>query len=209
MVYSVDIYDKKWKVVSTVDLNENVFVEGNINKSLIHEYLLLQSSNVRNNIACVKWRWAIAGSGRKLYKQKGTGNARVGDKNSPIRKWWWVAFGPRWERSFEKAMNKKARRSALMWMITLKAMDKNILGLKDFDLSAPKTKEMLDIIKNIWLENKKLLIVLEKKNENIEKSIRNIPNVKYITVGYLNPIDVMWSNKVVFLESALKTINVK
>ncbi len=76
MVYSVDIYDKKGKVVSTVDLNEDVFVDANINESLIHEYVLLQSSNARNNIACTKGRWEIAGSGKKLYKQKGTGNAR-------------------------------------------------------------------------------------------------------------------------------------
>ncbi len=209
MVYSVDIYDKKGKVVSTVDLNEDVFVDTNINESLIHEYVLLQSSNARNNIACTKGRWEIAGSGKKLYKQKGTGNARSWDRNSPVRKGGGIAFGPRGERNFEKAMNKKARRSALMGMITLKVKDSDVLGLKSFDLAEPKTKDLIDVIKNIGLEWKKTLFVLDAKNENIEKSLRNIVNVKYITIGYLNPLDIMAANKVVFFETALEKINSK
>lgn len=209
MAYSVDIYDKKGKVVSTVNLNEEIFADGNVNEWLIHEYVLLQASNARNNIACVKGRGDIAGSGRKLYKQKGTWNARPWDKNSPVRKWWWVAFWPRWERNFEKAMNKKARKTALMGIITMRAKDQDIIWLKDFDLSEPKTKELIDVVKNIWLENKKSLFVLGSKNENIQKSLRNIANVKYITIGYLNPLDVMSANKVVFFETALEAINSK
>ena len=209
MVYSVDIYDKKWKVVSTIDLNGNVFADENINESLIHEYVLLQSSNARNNIACTKWRGEIAWSGRKIFKQKGTGNARAWDRNSPVRKGWWVAFWPRWERNFEKAMNKKARKLALMGIITLKAKEKSILWLKDFDLSQPKTKDLLDVVKNIWIDGKKTLFVLGSKNENIEKSLRNIVNVKYITIGYLNPLDIMSAKKVVFFETALNAINSK
>ncbi|AHB40846.1 50S ribosomal protein L4 [candidate division SR1 bacterium RAAC1_SR1_1] len=209
MVYSVDIYDKKGKVVSTVDLNEDIFADGNVNESLIHEYVILQASNARHNIACTKGRGEIAGSGRKIFKQKGTGNARAGDRNSPVRKGGGVAFGPRGERNFEKAMNKKARRNALMGIITLKAKDKALLGLKDFDLTEPKTKDLLDIVKNIGIEGKKALFVLGSKNQNIEKSLRNIANVKYITVGYLNPLDVMSASKVVFFETALQAINSK
>ncbi|MDD3262307.1 MAG: 50S ribosomal protein L4 [Candidatus Absconditabacteria bacterium] len=209
MVYSVDIYDKKGKVVSTIDLNGDVFADENINEGLIHEYVLLQSSNARNNIACTKGRGEIAGSGRKIFKQKGTGNARAGDRNSPVRKGGGVVFGPRGERNFEKAMNKKARRLALMGIITLKAKEKSILGLKDFDLSKPKTKDLLDVVKNIGIDGKKTLFVLGSKNENIEKSLRNIVNVKYITIGYLNPLDIMSAKKVVFFETALNAINSK
>lgn len=209
MVYSVDIYDKNGKIASTLDLNEATFADAKINESLIHEFLVLQASNVRNNIACVKWRGAIAWSGKKLYKQKWTWNARAWDKNSPVRKWGGVAFGPRWERNFEKAMNKKAKKIALMWMLTLKAKDKDIVGLQDFDLSSPKTKDMSLILKNIGLSEKKLLVVLEKKNVNVEKSLKNLSNVKYINLGYLNPLDVMWANKIVFFESALQAINLK
>lgn len=209
MVYSVDIYDKKGKVVSTIDLNEDVFADGNVNEWLIHEYVLLQASNARNNIACTKWRGEIAWSWKKIFKQKWTGNARAWDRNSPVRKWGWIAFGPRGERNFEKAMNKKARRSALMGMITLKAKEKSLLWLKDFEIAEPKTKELLEVVKNIWLEGKKTLFVLGGKNENIAKSLRNIANVKYITIGYLNPLDVMSASKVVFFETALEAINSK
>jgi large subunit ribosomal protein L4 len=169
----------------------------------------LQSSNARHNIACTKGRGEIAWSWRKIFKQKGTWNARAWDRNSPVRKGGWVAFGPRWERNFEKAMNKKARRLALMGIITLKVKDKDVLWLKDFDLTEPKTKDVLDVVKNIWVDGKKTLFVLGSKNENIEKSLRNIANVKYITIGYLNPLDIMSAKKVVFFETALNAINVK
>jgi large subunit ribosomal protein L4 len=209
MVYSVDIYDKKWKLISSVDLNEQLFSDGRINESLVHEYILLQSSNARHNIACTKWRGEIAWSGRKIFKQKGTGNARAWDRNSPVRKGGWVAFGPRGERNFEKSMNKKSRRLALQSILTLKAKDNDLMGLKDFILEQPKTKELLDVVKNIGLEGKKVLFVLPWKNENVEKSLRNIAKVKYITLGYLNPLDVMSASKVVFFETALQEINAK
>lgn len=86
MAYSIDIYDTNGKKVSTFALDEALFSDTRVNPTLIHEYTLLQASNARNNPAKVKGRGEVAGSGRKLYKQKGTGNARVGDKNSPIRR---------------------------------------------------------------------------------------------------------------------------
>jgi len=92
MAYSIDIYDINGEKVSTFDLDETLFSDAIVNKDLIHEYYLLQMSNARVNIAKVKGRGEVSGSGRKLYKQKGTGNARVGDKNSPIRRGGGVAF---------------------------------------------------------------------------------------------------------------------
>jgi len=96
MAYSIDIYDKSGKKVSKFDLDATLFCDEIINEPLIHELYLLQMGNARKNIAKVKGRWEVHWSWRKLYKQKWTWNARVWDKNSPIRKWWWVAFGPRW-----------------------------------------------------------------------------------------------------------------
>ncbi len=209
MSYSIDIYDQKWKVVSSVKLNAEIFSDSVINESLIHEYVLLQSSNARYNIASVKGRWEVVGSGKKLFRQKGTGNARVGDKYSPIRVGWGVAFGPRWERNFKKSMNKKARAQALAWIITIKAKEKELMWLKSFDMSAPKTKDMVDLIKNIGVDGKKTLFVLDTKNELIEKSLRNIKNIKYVKVWYLNPLDLLWADRVVFFETAVDVINTK
>ncbi len=207
MAYNIDIYDKTGKVVSTFALDEVIFDDSLVNKDLIHEYYLLQTSNARINIAKVKWRGEVHGSWRKLYKQKGTGNARVGDKNSPIRRWGWVAFWPRGNQNYTKNMNKKTRKIALNSIITLKAKAGELLAIKDFALDMPKTKDAQEILKNIGIANKKVLFVLPQKDENIIKSFRNLPRLKYLHADYLNPVDLMSYHTVLFLESALTTLN--
>ena len=206
MGYSVDVYNTEGKVVSKVELNANLFADEKINKTLIQEYLLLQQANGRVAIADTKDRSEVSGSGKKLYRQKGTGNGRVWDKNSPLRRHGWVAFGPTSARNFEKMMTKKARKVAMNGIITMKAKDSAICGLS-LDKMEPKTKEAASIIERIGLSNQKVLLVLDAKNEGIEKSFRNIAKVKYILVDYLNPRDVLNADKVVFLEKALTKLN--
>ncbi len=209
MWYTVDIYDKTWKIVSNLKLNDEIFSDDKINHNLIHEYYLLQTSNARNPIAHTKTRWEVAGSGKKLYRQKGTGNARVWDRRSPIRVGGGVVFWPRNERNYTKSMNKKSKQLALSSILTLKAKNKNIVWLKDFDMKEPKTKEALNILTNIWLNKEKTLFVLNEKNLNLIKSFRNLNNVKYLLADYLNPKDLLEYNKILFLESALNKINTK
>ena len=206
MGYSVDVYNTEGKVVSKVELNANLFADEKINKTLIQEYLLLQQANGRVAIADTKDRSEVSGSGKKLYRQKGTGNGRVWDKNSPLRRHGWIAFGPTSARNFEKMMTKKARKAAMNGIITMKAKDSAICGLA-LDKMEPKTKEAASIIERIGLANQKVLLVLDAKNEWIEKSFRNIAKVKYILVDYLNPRDVLHADKVVFLEKALTKLN--
>ncbi len=207
MAYSIDIYDSNGKKVSDFVLNESVFSDDIINTNLIHEYYLLQSSNARLNLAKVKGRWEVSGSGRKIYKQKWTGNARVWDKNSPIRRWWWVAFGPRGERNFAKTMTKKARKTALQWLLTLKVKNDEILGVQKLHFDTPKTKIASDLLFKLGLASKKVLFVMEDTNEVIKKSFRNLAGVKYISVDYLNPVDLMHADKVLFTEASLVKIN--
>ena len=206
MVYSVDVYDKTWKVTSKFELNPEVFSDEKINTSLIHEYLLLQEANERNAIASTKTRGEVSGSGRKLYKQKGTGNARVGDRNSPIRRHGWVAFGPTSERVYEKAMTKKARKVALNGLITMKVKEGIVCGL-DVDTMKPSTKDAIALLSKMWKNEKKILLVLDKKEEWIVKSFRNIEGLKYLLVDYLNPRDLMNADAVVFLKPALEFVN--
>jgi len=206
MGYSVDVYNTEGKVVSKVNLNADLFADEKINKTLIQEYLLLQQANGRVAIADTKDRSEVSGSGKKLYRQKGTGNGRVWDKNSPLRRHGWIAFGPTSARNFEKMMTKKARKAAMNGIITMKAKDSAICGLA-LDKMEPKTKEAASIIEKIGLANQKVLLVLDAKNEGIEKSFRNIAKVKYILVDYLNPRDVLHADKVVFLEKALDKLN--
>ena len=206
MVYSVDVYDKNGKVASKFDFNGDIFTDEKVNQSLIHEYLLLQTANARNVIASTKTRAEVSGSGRKLYKQKGTGNARVGDKNSPIRRHGGVAFGPTSERNFEKAMTKKARKLALNGLLTLKLKDNAVSGL-DLDTMTPSTKSAISLLSTMGQSGKKVLLVLDKKEDGIVKSFRNIEGVKYLLVDYLNPYDLMNADAVVFLKPALEIVN--
>jgi len=209
MWYTVDIYDKSGKVVSNLKLDDSIFSDEKINHNLIHEYYLLQTSNARNPIAHTKNRWEVSWSGKKLYRQKWTGNARVWDRRSPIRVGWGVAFWPRNERNYTKDMNKKSKKLALYGLLTIKAKWNDILGLKDFDLKEPKTKDAVEILTKIWINNEKILFVLNEKNINLIKSFRNINNVKYLLADYLNPKDLLEYNKILFLESALNKINTK
>ncbi len=208
MVYTVDVYDKTGKVASKFELNPEIFSDENINTSLIHEYLLLQEANARNAIASTKTRAEVSWSGRKLYKQKWTGNARVWDRNSPIRRHWWVAFGPTSERNFEKTMTKKARKVALNGLVTLKAKEWVIAWLQ-IDAMEPSTKAAVELLSKMWNADKKVLLVVDKKEDGILKSFRNIEGLKYLLVDYLNPRDLMNADAVVFLKPALEFINQK
>ncbi len=207
MSYSIAIYDAKGKVIETKQLNDAIFADENINDWLIHEFYVLQQANARLPYAHTKTRAEVAGSGRKLYRQKGTGNARVGEARSPIRKHGWVAFGPRNTTDYSKDMPKKMKKLALAGVLTIKARNEQLVGLVDNALGVIKTKEALVMLQNIGLANKKTLVVMPEKDANIEKSMRNIPSVKTILASYLNPVDLLQYDKVLVMEGSLEKIN--
>ena len=206
MVYSVDVYDKTGKATSKFDFNPELFSEEKINMSLIHEYLLLQQANARTALASTKTRGEVSGSGRKLYKQKGTGNARVGDKNSPIRRHGGVAFGPDSERNFEKSMTKKAKKLALNGLLSLKLKEGVVTGL-DLVSMDPNTKAAVTLLDAMGKKNQKILLVIDKKEDGIVKSFRNIDRLKYLLVDYLNPRDLLDADAIIFLKPALEYVN--
>lgn len=207
MAYSIDIYDINGKKVSTFALNEELFSDDIVNTDLIHEYYLLQASNARNNPAKVKGKGEVAGSGRKIYKQKWTGNARAGGKNSPIRRGGGVAFGPRGERNFTKTMTKKARKIALQGLLTLKAQQNELMGVQKVSFSTPKTKPAAELLQKLGLQSQKVLFVMDDNDENLKKSFRNLDHVKYLSVDYLNPVDLMHADRILFTEASLTKIN--
>jgi large subunit ribosomal protein L4 len=174
---------------------------------LITDYVAYQRANARIAIANTKTRWQIRGSGKKLYRQKGTGSARVGDKKSPIRRWGWVAFGPSLERNYAKSMNKKARKRALMWLVVLKAKNGEMIGVEWFSYDSPKTKNAIATLDAIKKRDEKILLLLSEKNEIIEKSFANIPKVKCILVSYCNPIDMLHADSVVCTEGVVDYLN--
>jgi large subunit ribosomal protein L4 len=207
MSYSIAIHDIKGKVVENKQLNEAIFADGNINDGLIHEFYVLQQANARLPIAHTKTRAEVAGSGRKLYKQKGTGNARVGSARSPIRKHGGVAFGPRNTTVFSKEMPKKMKKLALAGLLTIKAKNDQMIGLVDNALTAIKTKDAIAMLQNIGLTSKKTLVVIPQKDASLERSLRNIPKVKTILAAYINPVDLLQYDKILVVDSALNVID--
>jgi large subunit ribosomal protein L4 len=199
------LLNQEWKEVWVVELNESVFnVE--VNSGLIHRALIFQLANERQNAAHTKTRWERNGSTRKLYKQKWTGRARAWSSRSPIRKKWWVAFGPRNNTNFTISMNRKERRLALFSLLSSKLKDNKIVVLDAINFSEIKTKHMVSVMTKIPYE-KNVLLAIDAKNEVLEKSSSNIPNLKTLTVDYLNISDLLKYNTLVLVKESLNKIN--
>ncbi|MDR1121664.1 MAG: 50S ribosomal protein L4 [Dysgonamonadaceae bacterium] len=163
-------------------------------------------ANRRQGTHKSKERSEISGSTRKLGRQKGGGGARRGDINSPLLVGGGRVFGPR-PRDYSFKLNKKvkalARRSALAY----KAKDNAIIVVEDFSFEAPKTKEFVSLVKNLKVENQKLLLVLPTNNDNVYLSARNIQRTNVITVSELNTYKVLDAKSLVITESSVATIN--
>ena len=206
MTYSVTIFNKDGKKVGSVEMDSSVFNDEKINDNLIHEAVVAQHANKRVAIAHTKTRGEIRGSGKKLYRQKGTGSWRVGDKKSPLRKKWWVVFGPRSNRNFSKKMNKKMQKSAVAGIMTMKVKADRIMWLDMFDYKEIKTANAVKTLVNLSLENTKTLVVIPEQTDILRKSFSNLPKVKVILAWYLNPADLMAYEKVLLLDSSLEYI---
>ena len=198
------LYNSTWVETWKIKLNESIFgIE--VNSGLIHRLLMLQRSNARSPIAHTKSRWERAGSTRKIYKQKGTGHARAWSARSPIRKKGWVAFGPKSARNFTISMNKKERRLALFSLLSSKAANNQIKVIDWIKTADIKTKNVVDIIKN--LNTVKGLFAMLPNDRELFLATRNIETVKPIWVWYLNPLDLLKYNDLIFTKDSLNHLD--
>ena len=187
-----------------VDLKKDIFgIEPNDHAIYLDVKLYL--ANRRQGTSKTKERAEIAGSTRKIKRQKGTGTARAGSIKSPIFRGGGRAFGPR-PRSYSFKLNRKVKQIARKSALSYKARDKGIMVLEDFTLEAPKTKELFDIRKNLNIDGRKSLLVLPEPDRNIYLSSRNVENSKVITVTELNTYDIMNASVVVFVESSIDVL---
>jgi large subunit ribosomal protein L4 len=173
---------------------------------LMHRAVLRQQAHTRQGTASTLTRSEVRGGGRKPYKQKGTGRARQGSVRTPLRPGGGVIFGPK-PRSYSLAMNRKERRSALR--TALMARIEDLVVVKDFaaTLTAPKTKEIIDALGRLDVSaTSKVLIILIKPSEAVQRSIRNLETVKLIAADQLNVFDLLHANKLVVGEDALAKI---
>ena len=162
-------------------------------------------ANNRKGLHKAKERAEIAGSTRKIKKQKGTGTARAGSIKNPLFRGGGRVFGPR-PRSYDQKINKKVKRLTRKSALAYKIKNKEILILEDFNLSNPNTSDYLNIIKAFGLETKKTLVVTSEINNNIYLSSRNLKNSKVVINSELNTYEITDANKILILESAVEGI---
>lgn len=201
----LDIYNVNGEKISQRDIREEVFNVA-IREDLVHQVVRAQLANYRSGTASSKNRSKVKASTRKLWRQKGTGRARVGASSSPIRRGGGVAFGPM-PRDFSFKVNKKVRKSALRMALADKFKAGQIFVVDGLQMDEIKTKYFTDILKNLELNN--VLIVTEKRDENLEKSSRNVPNVKLLRAEGLNVYDILTHESLLFIEPALGIVEEK
>ncbi|MFD0977759.1 50S ribosomal protein L4 [Salinimicrobium gaetbulicola] len=162
-------------------------------------------ANQRQGTHKAKERAEIAGSTRKIKKQKGTGTARAGSIKSPIFKGGGRVFGPR-PRNYSFKLNKNLKRLARKSALSMKANDNSIMVVEDFSFDAPKTKNFIDVLKALGLEGKKSLIVLGDSNKNVYLSSRNLKTSEVVSSSELSTYKILNANNIVFLEGSLEGI---
>ena len=152
-----------------------------------------------------KERGSVAGSRRKIRKQKGSGAARVGDIKNPLFRGGGRVFGPR-SRNYTFKLNKKVKALARKSVLSQMAKDKNIIVLEDFKMKSPSTKKYQDILANLDQLNHRTLLILKESDENILLSSRNIKNTKVINLHSLNTYQLMHANRLMFIESSINEL---
>ena len=162
-------------------------------------------ANARQGTHDSKERSDVMGSTRKIKRQKGTGTARAGSIKNPLFRGGGRAFGPH-PHDYRFKLNKKVKRLARISALSYKAKDKGIIVLEDFTLEAPKTKKYLEILDNLKIKDQKTLLVLNESDSNVLLSARNIPGTKVIRAESLNTYEILNAQKLVFVESSLKTV---
>ena len=188
-----------------IEIKDEIF-SSKINESLISQVIYKTNANYKGRRAKTKQKNEIIGSTSKIYAQKGTGNARHASRKAPIFVGGGIAHGPKGELAYKKRkLNKNEKKQSVASLITEKNNNKNLLILNDFNSEIKKTKEMNSIINKLEISNS--LIILDKNSKDkIEKSVRNIPNVKVTDVNHFSAYDIIKFKKVVFTESSVKEL---
>ena len=190
---------------TSIEVMDKIF-SSKVNERLISKVIYKTNANYKGRKAKTKQKNEIKGSTSKIYAQKGTGNARHASKKAPIFVGGGVAHGPKGELSYKKRkLNKSEKRNSIASLISEKNKNNNLVIFSDFSNEIKKTKEMSLIIKKFEISNS--LIILDKSSKDkIEKSIRNIPNIKVTDVNHFSAFDIVKFNKVVFTESSVKEL---
>ncbi|MBN1627255.1 MAG: 50S ribosomal protein L4 [Deltaproteobacteria bacterium] len=198
----IDIYNIQAEKISQMEINEGLFEES-VRNDVLHQVVVSQLANKRSGNASSKTRAEVNASGKKLYKQKGTGNARVGNEGAQHRVGGGVAFGPR-PREYSVKVSKKIKKAALRMALTDKLHSNHLIVIDDFNLPEIKTSKFVEVMNRFKVS--KALIVTDGKNETLEKSSKNIPWVKVIRHEGLNAYDILNHDHLFLVKSTIKKI---
>ena len=194
----------------TALLSKDIKLDDNVwgitpNDQVVYEHINLFMANKRQGTHSTKTRSEVAGGGRKPWRQKETGNARQGSIRAPHFVGGGIVFGPNSNRNYTKKMNKKERRLALKSALTYKANEKSVIVIEKFDQATNKTKDMIKTLEALK-SNGKTLIVTTELTENLILATRNIANVKLVLANELNTYDVLYCEKMIITEDAVKYV---
>lgn len=201
------VYNFEGKKVKDIELSESVF-NVPLNAELLHEVYVSMDSNQRTVIAHTKGRGEVAGSGRKPWKQKGTGRARVGSVRSPIWRGGGTVFGPTKDRNFKKKINKKANSKAILMAISEKLRSEKLIIVDKLEAVNKKTKDIASGLNSLKLKGSILVNLSDSEKDTFLYS-RNIKNVKCIPVNNLNVLDILNHKSLVLSEESVKYLEKK
>ncbi|NPA52392.1 MAG: 50S ribosomal protein L4 [Aquificae bacterium] len=201
----VTITNPKNEKVGTINIEDSI-LNTQVNKGSIWEVVKWQLSARRAGTASTKTRAEVRGSRRKILPQKGTGNARHGDKKANIFVGGGIVHGPR-PRDFYYPIPKKLRKKVLKGVLTIRYKDGDIKFIEDFTFEKPKTKTAIEFLKDYNILDKKVLIVIPQKDENITKSFRNLPKIKILLAEGLNTYDILNADIILITKTAAEKIN--
>ncbi|MEN8258226.1 MAG: 50S ribosomal protein L4 [Thermodesulfobacteriota bacterium] len=196
------VYNTKNEEVGEVTLNDDLFgVE--VKTHILHDVVRMQLANRRSGNSSTKTRVEVAGSGAKPWKQKGTGRARAGSRQSPIWRGGGIAFGPK-PRDYSYKLPKKVRKLGLKMALSARLSEDQLKVVDSFDMSEIKTKDFKGFMNN--LEAKNALVIIPDHDERIEKSSRNIPKVKVLPVSGLNVYDILLHEKLILVQTSIEKL---
>ena len=196
----VEIKDKNNNIVGKMNLSDDVF-DIHTKEGVVHSAVVNFLANQRQGTHSTKTKGLVSGGGKKPWKQKGTGRARAGSIRSPLWRTGGIVFGPQ-PRDYSYKLPKKVKRLALMTAFYRKLADGEVVVIDNFAIEKPKTKEMKEILKNLGLAGKSILIVLPEKDNSVVLSARNIPSVSVTRTADLNTYDVIVHNVLLMTKDA-------
>lgn len=198
----VALYNVSGNQVGDIDLKDEIFgIE--VNKSVLHDAVVMQLASRRQGTSSTKSRGEVSGGGKKPWRQKGTGRARAGTSRSPLWRGGAITFGPK-PRSFKYSLPKKVRRLALKSALSSKVESGNLIVVDNIVLDQPKTKEMVNILTNLKVSRKALVVAND--NDNALLSARNIPGITPMDTTGLNVYDILAHEKLVITKEAVAKV---